>query len=126
VVKALNTMNCQVMVDPGRVPGEHNAFLCGNDDTAKAAPAELITSFGWPAGSVIDLGDISAARGTEMLLPLWLRLTGAFGYADFNFHIAHAWPIRHPRIPRAPEERYGCTKAARPAAAAQGRLPQRP
>jgi 8-hydroxy-5-deazaflavin:NADPH oxidoreductase len=90
VVKALNTMNCQVMVDPKRVPGEHNVFLCGNDDTAKAAAAELITSFGWPAGSLIDLGDISAARGTEMLLPLWLRLTGAFGYADFNFHIAHA------------------------------------
>lgn len=90
VVKALNTMNCQVMVDPGRVPGDHNVFLCGNDDAAKAAAAELIGSFGWPAGSVIDLGDISAARGTEMLLPLWLRLMGAFGHGDFNFHIARA------------------------------------
>ncbi len=90
VVKALNTMNCQVMVDPGRVPGEHNVFLCGSDDTAKEAAAELIGSFGWPGGSVIDLGDISAARGTEMLLPLWLRLRGSFGHADFNFHIPHA------------------------------------
>jgi 8-hydroxy-5-deazaflavin:NADPH oxidoreductase len=90
VVKALNTMNCQVMVDPGRVPGEHSVFLAGNDDTAKAAAAELIASFGWPAGSVIDLGDISAARGTEMLLPLWLRLMGSLGHADFNFHIQHA------------------------------------
>ena len=90
VVKALNTMSCQVMVDPGRVPGAHNAFLCGNDDTAKAAAAELITSFGWPAGSLIDLGDLSAARGTEMLLALWLRLMGSFGHADFNFHIPHA------------------------------------
>jgi predicted dinucleotide-binding enzyme len=89
VVKALNTMNCQVMVDPGRVPGEHTVFLCGNDDTAKAAAAELITSFGWPAGALIDLGDISAARGTEMLLALWLRLMGSFGHADFNFHIQH-------------------------------------
>jgi 8-hydroxy-5-deazaflavin:NADPH oxidoreductase len=90
VVKALNTMNCQVMVDPGRVPGEHNVFLCGDDAAAKAAAAELIASFGWPAGSVIDLGDISAARGTEMLLPLWLRLMGSFGHADFNFHVPHA------------------------------------
>src|SRR5690348_3121533 len=90
VVKALNTMNCRVMVDPGRVPGEHNVFLCGNDDTAKAAAAELITSFGWPAGALIDLGDISAARGTEMLLALWLRLMGSFGHADFNFHVPHA------------------------------------
>jgi predicted dinucleotide-binding enzyme len=90
VVKALNTMNCQVMVDPGRVPGEHNVFLAGNDDAAKAAAIELITSFGWPAGSLIDLGDISAARGMEMLLALWLRLMGSLGHADFNFHIPHA------------------------------------
>jgi predicted dinucleotide-binding enzyme len=88
VVKALNTMNCQVMVDPGRVPGEHNVFLCGNDDAAKQAAADLIGSFGWPTAAVIDLGDISAARGTEMLLPLWLRLMGSLGHADFNFHIA--------------------------------------
>ena len=90
VVKALNTMNCRVMVDPGRVPGAHNVFLCGNDAAAKAATAELITSFGWPAASLIDLGDISAARGTEMLLPVWLRLMGSFGHGDFNFHIPHA------------------------------------
>ncbi|MGN6173316.1 MAG: NADPH-dependent F420 reductase, partial [Streptosporangiaceae bacterium] len=90
VVKALNTMNCQVMVAPGRVPGEHNVFLCGNDETAKQAAAELIGSFGWPAGSLIDLGDISAARGTEMLMPLWLRLMGALGHADFNFHVPHS------------------------------------
>ena len=90
VVKALNTMNCQVMVDPGRIPGEHNVFLAGNDDAAKAAVTELIASFGWPAGAVIDLGDISAARATEMLMPLWLRLMGAFGHAEFNLHVAHA------------------------------------
>jgi len=89
VVKALNTMNCHVMVDPGRVPGEHNVFLCGNDAAAKAAATALITSFGWPAGALIDLGDISAARGTEMLMALWLRLMGSFGHADFNFHIPH-------------------------------------
>jgi len=88
VVKALNTMNCQVMVDPGRVPGEHTAFVCGNDGAAKAAATGLIASFGWPPGAVLDVGDISAARGTEMLLPLWLRLMGSFGHADFNFHIS--------------------------------------
>jgi predicted dinucleotide-binding enzyme len=90
VVKALNTMNCQVMVEPGRVPGEHNVFLCGDDETAKQVAAELIGSFGWPTASLIDLGDIAAARGTEMLLPLWLRLMGALGHADFNFHVPHS------------------------------------
>ena len=83
-------MNCRVMVDPGRVPGEHNVLMCGNDDAAKATAAELIASFGWPDGSLIDLGDISAARGMEMLLPLWLLLTASFGHADFNFHFPRA------------------------------------
>lgn len=92
VVKTLNTMNAQVMVDPARVPGEHHVFVSGNDADAKKAATELLLSFGWPAQSVIDLGDITTARGTEMLLPIWLRLFGALGHADFNFHIAGAHP----------------------------------
>ncbi|MFH8769503.1 MULTISPECIES: NADPH-dependent F420 reductase [unclassified Streptomyces] len=88
VVKALNTMNCEVMVDPSRVTGEHDVFVSGDDTDAKKQVAELLVSFGWAAASVIDLGDITTARGTEMLLPIWLRLWGALGHADFNFHIA--------------------------------------
>jgi predicted dinucleotide-binding enzyme len=90
VVKALNTMNCQVMTDPARLAGEHNVFVCGNDAGAKAAVTEILASFGWPREAVIDLGDISASRGTEMVLPLWLRLMQAFGHADFNFAIQRA------------------------------------
>jgi 8-hydroxy-5-deazaflavin:NADPH oxidoreductase len=90
VVKALNTMNCEVMVDPSRVAGEHDVFVSGDDTDAKKHVAELLVSFGWPAASVIDLGDITTARGTEMLLPIWLRLWGALGHADFNFHISGA------------------------------------
>jgi predicted dinucleotide-binding enzyme len=90
VVKALNTMNCQIMVDPARIPGEHNAFVCGNDAAAKAAATEFLASFGWPREAIIDLGDIGASRGTEMVLPLWLRLMQAFGHADFNFAVQRA------------------------------------
>ncbi|MFD9124608.1 NADPH-dependent F420 reductase [Kitasatospora sp. NPDC059571] len=90
VVKTLNTMNCLLMVDPARVPGEHNVFVSGNDTDAKKAATELLVSFGWPEKDIIDLGDITTARGTEMLLPIWLRLWGALGHADFNFHIAGA------------------------------------
>jgi predicted dinucleotide-binding enzyme len=90
VVKTLNTMNCSVMVEPSRVAGEHNVFVSGNDAGAKKAATELLVSFGWPEASVIDLGDITTARGTEMLLPIWLRLWGAVGHADFNFHIQGA------------------------------------
>lgn len=87
VVKALNTVNARVMVDPGRVPGAHNAFICGNDEVAKSAVAELLESFGWRREAVIDLGDITAARGMEMYLPLWLRLTRKLGSPDFNIEV---------------------------------------
>lgn len=86
VVKALNTMNCTVMVEPSLVPGEHDAFVCGNDSEAKGKVIEILQSFGWK--SIIDLGDITAARGTEMVLPIWLRLWGLYQNRPFNFRIA--------------------------------------
>jgi predicted dinucleotide-binding enzyme len=90
VVKTLNSMNSVIMVDPARVAGEHHVFVSGDDTDAKKTATELLLSFGWPTESIIDLGDITTARGTEMLLPIWLRLWGALGHADFNFHIAGA------------------------------------
>lgn len=90
VVKALNTINARVMTDPGRVPGQHNIFVCGNDVGAKAAVTILLESFGWPREAILDLGDISAARGTEMYLPFWLRLMGALGTPDFNIGVHRA------------------------------------
>lgn len=86
VVKALNTMSSAVMVNPAAVPGHHDLFLCGNDAGAKARVTELLRSFGWPG--VFDLGDITAARGMEMILPIWLRLMGVLKTPVFNFHIA--------------------------------------
>jgi predicted dinucleotide-binding enzyme len=88
VVKTLNTVNCEVMVDPGKVPGEHDVFVCGNDEQAKAAVVELLGSFGWPAEHIRDLGDISAARGTEAYLLLWIRLWGHLGTGYFNVRVA--------------------------------------
>ncbi|HVJ19630.1 MAG TPA: NADP oxidoreductase, partial [Polyangiaceae bacterium] len=86
VVKTLNTVNCNVMVDPSRVAGEHDMFVAGNDAGAKSQVSEILkTWFGWK--SVIDLGDISAARGTESYLPLWIRMWGALKTADFNIKV---------------------------------------
>jgi 8-hydroxy-5-deazaflavin:NADPH oxidoreductase len=87
VVKTLNTMNAQVMVNPSMVPGEHDVFVSGNDAGAKSRVSDLLRSFGWR--NIIDLGDITSARGTEMILPLWLRLFGALKSPTLNFHIAH-------------------------------------
>jgi predicted dinucleotide-binding enzyme len=87
VVKALNTLNANLMVNPALVPGAHDVFICGNDAEAKSAVTAILREgFGWR--HVIDLGDITNARGTEMLLPLWVRLFGKFGDANFNWHIA--------------------------------------
>lgn len=87
VVKTLNTMNASVMVDPASVAGgDHSVFVAGNDAEAKTVVAGLLAELGHR--DIIDLGDITAARGTEMLLPVWLRLMGTFGNADFNFKIA--------------------------------------
>jgi predicted dinucleotide-binding enzyme len=86
VVKALNTMTAAVMVNPSAVPGDHEVFLCGNDADAKARVTELLRSFGWRG--ILDLGDITAARGMEMILPIWLRLMGTLKMPMFNFHIA--------------------------------------
>jgi predicted dinucleotide-binding enzyme len=87
VVKALNTMNHEVMVSPRLVPGEHDVFVCGSDAEAKAEVASLLTTFGWPRDRILDLGDISAARGTEMYLPLWLRLRGTPGTGHLNIQV---------------------------------------
>lgn len=87
VVKTLNTMTNAVMVDPSRVKGDHDVFVCGNDAGAKAQVTQMLREwFGWK--HVIDLGDITQARGTEMYLPLWVRLYGVLGTADFNIHVA--------------------------------------
>ena len=86
VVKALNTMNTNVMVDPGMVPGQHTVFICGNDTGAKGQVVAILQSFGWK--DIVDLGDITGARGQEMILPIWLRLFMTLKTPNINFHIA--------------------------------------
>lgn len=88
VVKALNTMWCGLMVNPAMINGgDHNTFICGNDASAKETVKGLLKSFGWNDKNILDLGDITAARGTEMYLPLWLRIYGATGSGAFNIKI---------------------------------------
>lgn len=85
VVKTLNTMNCNLMVNASLVPGEHDVFVCGNDADAKEKTKQILGWFGWK--NPVDLGDITASRATEKLLPIWLRLWGAYQSPNFNFKI---------------------------------------
>lgn len=85
VVKSLNTLTAELMVHPETLPESSTVFVSGDDADAKARVTDLLAQLGHR--DVIDLGDISTARGTEMYLPLWLRLWGAIGSATFNVKI---------------------------------------
>ncbi len=87
VVKTLNTVNAYLMVDPGQLAGgDHTMFVAGNDPEARRQVAGWLKEwFGWR--DIVELGDITTARGTEMLLPLWLRTWGAVGTPMFSFKV---------------------------------------
>ena len=85
VVKTLNTINCELMVAPAKLPGSHTVFLSGNDAGAKERVRNLLESFGWK--DAIDLGDISTARATEGYVPLWMSLWKQLGTLTFNINV---------------------------------------
>ncbi|MBS1745823.1 MAG: NADP oxidoreductase, partial [Bacteroidetes bacterium] len=67
--------------------GDHTIFVSGNDVSAKEEVKTILKSFGWYDKNILDLGDITTARGTEMYLPLWLRIWGATNNGAFNIKI---------------------------------------
>ena len=88
VVKTLNIVNCEVMVNAGRSSATERGtmFVSGNDAGAKQSVIKnFLTPWGW--NDVIDLGDITTARGTEMLLPIWVRTWAATGNGHFAFKV---------------------------------------
>lgn len=90
VVKTLNTMWCGLMVNPAMIGGgDHNNFLCGNSPEAKDEVRKLLIQFGWKEENLIDLGDITAARGSELILPLWLRVMSVKHSGAFNFKVVN-------------------------------------
>ena len=90
VVKTLNTMNAVVMTDPRSLSGTHSVFVAGDDASAKGVAADLLRGFGWEPDEIVDAGGITAARGLELYLPLWLSLLGSFGTPDFNVSVVRA------------------------------------
>jgi predicted dinucleotide-binding enzyme len=89
VVKALNTMNCRVMVEPSLVPGDHVVFLSGDEQSAKAVVRGVLESFGWRPAQMIDLGGIDSAAGPEMMMASWLAVATVRGFdkPPFNWAI---------------------------------------
>jgi 8-hydroxy-5-deazaflavin:NADPH oxidoreductase len=88
VVKALNTMWCGLMVNPTMIGGgDHSTFVCGNDQEAKTEVKTILKSFGWTENNILDLGDITNSRGTEMYLPLWVRIFSVTQNGAYNIKI---------------------------------------
>lgn len=85
VVKALNTVTASVMVAPQDLPEETTMFVAGDDPLARTVVRDLLVELGWV--DVVELPELSAARGLEMWLPLWLRVMGALGTAEFNLRL---------------------------------------
>ena len=85
LVKAFNTMSNPVMINPGALPAESTIFVAGNDEEARQIAAGLLGDLGWT--DILDLGDLTAARGLEMYLPLWIRLMGRLGHPMFNIKV---------------------------------------
>jgi len=85
VVKALNSVSAHLMIDPAQLGRPHTVFVAGNDAAAKAAVAELLRQVGWR--DIIDLGDITASRAMEQLIPLWMALERVTGGPAFNLAV---------------------------------------
>lgn len=87
VVKTLNTVTAEIMIAPSALGDKHAMFLASNHDDAREPVRKLLSELGWKESQVVDLGDLSGARGMEMYLPLWVRLYQSSGSAIFNIEI---------------------------------------
>jgi 8-hydroxy-5-deazaflavin:NADPH oxidoreductase len=81
-------MYAGLMINPRALGEDSTVFVSGNDADAKTAVKGILASFGWKDSEILDLGDITTARGTESLLPVWLRIFGATQNGFFNFKVA--------------------------------------
>jgi hypothetical protein len=84
VVKTLNTISHNHMVNPSYKSGQPTMFLCGNNNSAKKEVADLLKELKW--SDIVDIGDISKSRLLEPLALLWLE----FGVARKTWDHAFA------------------------------------
>ena len=84
VVKGLNTVVAEVMVDPSLTGGEPDMFIAGDSYQAKATVTALLAEFGWP---VIDMGGIESARWLEALSLAWVVYSHRTGNTHHAFKL---------------------------------------
>ncbi len=85
VVKTLNSVSAHLMVDPANLQQRHAVFVASNDAEAKREVVALLERFGWK--DIVDLGDLSACRAMEQLVPLWMKLDEKFDGPQFGLAV---------------------------------------
>jgi predicted dinucleotide-binding enzyme len=85
LVKTLNSVSAHLMVDPAHLGAPHTVFIASNDAAARREVTGLLQSFGWQ--DIVDLGDLSACRAMEQLIPLWMSLESRLGGPEFNLAV---------------------------------------
>ena len=86
VIKTLNTVNANVMVDPAKLLERTHVFVSGDDIEAKALVVRILRDwFGWK--DIIDLGGIETSRSVEMYVLLWHSLRNAISSQRFNIKV---------------------------------------
>ena len=83
VVKAFNTLNYRIMIDPEKSGGPVSIPLVGNSDEAKATVAKLVEGMGLEP---IDLGAVENARWVEGMLVLWINNRRS-GRQPFDYYL---------------------------------------
>jgi predicted dinucleotide-binding enzyme len=86
VVKTMNTAAMSVMTEPAKLPPS-SVFVSGDDEGAKATAVSLLTDLGWPDESIIDLGGIASARGTEHYFLMFAALMQSLRTPAFNIRL---------------------------------------
>ena len=84
VVKGLNTVLADVMINPSLTGGEPDMFIAGNSEEAKQTVTTLLAGFGWP---VVDLGGIESARWLEALSLAWVVYSHRTGKTHHAFKL---------------------------------------
>jgi 8-hydroxy-5-deazaflavin:NADPH oxidoreductase len=84
VVKGLQTVVAEVMVNPRLTGGDPDMFIAGDNDEAKQTVATLLQEFGWP---VIDMGPIESARWLEALSLAWVVYSHRTGKTHHAFKL---------------------------------------
>ncbi|MDP9017188.1 MAG: NAD(P)-binding domain-containing protein [Candidatus Eremiobacteraeota bacterium] len=69
VVKVFNSVGNALMYRPEFPDGPPSMFIAGNDEDAKKAVTQVLTSFGW---DTVDTGGIEGARMLEPMCLLWV------------------------------------------------------